>query len=145
MEVGLMALAGTFAGGLVVGAAADRLSVHMRERKHRESEETLKRNFGESSIVTTFTFDEVMDWITAHDELMQNGCNAMVFKASNETLKMVNKKFNIDFGVEKYLVIGIVKEKGKKFLDSVLVKYDKLDTRLEQELKAGNGSMIIGD
>ncbi|MBQ6972053.1 MAG: hypothetical protein IJP86_06820 [Synergistaceae bacterium] len=69
----MMTLAGTFAGGLVVGAVADRLAVRMKERKLRESEETLKRNFGEASTVTTFTFDEVMDWITARDELMQNG------------------------------------------------------------------------
>lgn len=145
MEIGLMTLAGTFAGGLVIGAAADRLAVCLKEKKRKESEETLKRNFGEASNVTTFTFDEAMDWITDRDELMKNGGSAMIFKVNNKTLEMVNRKFNIDFGVEKYLAIVIIKEPGKKFLDRVLVKYDKLDTRLENELAPGNGCLIIGD
>ena len=145
MDVGLMTLAGIFAGGVVAGVAADMLRVYMKDKKRKASEETLRRNFGEASNVTTFTFDEAMEWITARDELMQNGCSAMIFKVNNETLKTVNKKFNIDFGVEKYLAIVITKEPNKKFLDSVLIKYDRLDSRLENELAQGKGSMIIGD
>ncbi len=140
-----MELAGTFAGGFVLGAAADRLAVITSSRKLKRSEETLRRNFGEPSVVTTFTFDEAVDWITQHDDLMQNWCEAAIFKVNNQTLKMVNRKFNIDFGVEKYLVIGIRKKQVKNFTDSVLVKYDRLDARLESELAKGNGFMVIGD
>lgn len=145
MQIELLELAGVFAGGAVIGAAADRLAVIMKQNKLKKSEETLIRNFGEPSTVTTFTFDEAIDWITQHDELMQNGHEAAIFKVNNQTLSMVNKKFNIDFGVNKYLVIGIRKKQTKNFADSVLVKYDRLDARLESELAQGNGFMVIGD
>ena len=145
MQIELLELAGVFAGGAVIGAAADRLAVIMKDRKLARAEETLIRNFGEPSMVTTFTFDEAVDWITQHDDLMQNGCEAAVFKVNNQTLSMVNKKFNIDFGVSKYLVIGIRKKQAKTFQKSLLVKYDKLDNRLESELAQGKGFMVIGD
>ena len=140
-----MELAGTFAGGLILGAAADRLAVIMSSRKLKRSEETLRRNFGEPSVVTTFTFDEAIDWITQHDNLMQNGCEAAIFKVNNQTLKMVNRKFNIDFGVEKYLVVAIIKKQGRSIQESVLVKYDRLDSKLENELAPGKGFLVIGD
>ncbi len=145
MQIELLELAGVFAGGAVIGAAADRLAVIMKGRKLARDEETFKRNFGEPSTVTTFTFDEAIDWITQHDDLMQNGHEAAVFKANNQTLSMVNKKFDIDFVADKYLVVAIRKKQTKKFTDSLLVKYDRLDARLESELAKGNGFMVIGD
>ena len=145
MQIEILELAGVFAGGAVIGAAADRLAVIMKGKKLARAEETLIRNFGEPSTVTTFTFDEALEWITQHDDLMQNGHEAAVFKANNQTLSMVNKKFNIDFGVSKYLVIGIRKKQAKTFQKSLLVKYDKLDNRLESELAQGKGFMVIGD
>ena len=145
MQLELLELVGVFAGGAVVGAAADRLAVIMKKNKLKRSQDTLIRNFGEPSTVTTFTFDEAVDWITQHDNLMQNGHEAAVFKVNNQTLSMVNKKFNIDFGAEKYLVIAILKKQGRSIQKSLLVKYDKLDSKLEHELAPGNGFLVIGD
>ena len=140
----LITFAVTFGLGLVTGVVLGRIFWPSKP-KPDPAEETLRRNFGEVSTVTTFTFDEAMDWLTQHDDLMQNGCEAAVFKVNNQTLSMVNKKFNIDFGVSKYLVIGIRKKQAKTFQKSLLVKYDKLDHRLESELAQGKGFMVIGD
>jgi uncharacterized SAM-dependent methyltransferase len=76
---------------------------------------------------------------------MQNGCEAAVFKVNNQTLKMVNRKFNIDFGVDKYLVVAVIKKQDKSIQKSVLVKYDRLDAKLESELAPGKGFLVIGD
>ena len=71
----------------------------------------LIRTFGNLSIFTTFSFDELRDWIIAHDDLMQNGCDVFVFQANanNKTLKTICQKFDIKFDKAKYLVIGIAK------------------------------------
>ncbi|MBQ3447275.1 MAG: hypothetical protein IJG37_06515 [Synergistaceae bacterium] len=114
MEIELMELAGTFAGGFVLGAAADRVAVIMNSRKLKRSEETLRRNFGEPSVVTAFTFDEAVDWITQHDDLMQNGCEAAIFKVNNQTLKAVWRLLGklllgaLVAGAAVYVVKGII-------------------------------------
>ena len=143
MDLSIMELF-TFCGGsFAAGCAVDRAISIMQAKKRENAENTLVRNFGALSTVTSFSFDEVMDWIEAHDNLMQDGCDALVFKANNETLKLVNKQFNINFNKEKYLVIAIVKDK-RNIKDSLLVKYyESLDKRLENELAPGNGTLII--
>lgn len=131
--------------GLILGVVVCIAVIAWRKhsRKGKKSEEVLKRNFGEPSVVTTFTYNEALDWIIQHDDLMKNGHEAVIFKVNNQTLKMVNRKFNVDFGVEKYLVVGIRKKKELSISDSVLVKYDRLDERLENELAPGKGFLVI--
>ena len=138
----LLTLAGTFLAGGAAGFAADRVIVNSKRKKILEAEGTLIRNFGALTTNTSFSFDEAMDWITARDELMQDGCDAFIFKAGNDNFKLINQRFNIDFNTGKYLVVAIVKDR-KNIQDSLLVKYDVLDKRLEQELAQGNGALII--
>lgn len=140
----LITFAVTFGLGLVTGVVLGRIFCPSKP-KPDPAEETLRRNFGEVSTVTTFTFDEAMDWITQYDNLMQNDHKAAIFKVNNQTLKMVNRKFNINFGVKKYLVVAIIKKQDKNIRESLLVKYDKLDARLESELAPGKGFLVIGD
>lgn len=143
MQLDFAEIAQIFAGGVIVGAALDRIIIAITKKE--KAEDTLKRIFGDPSTVTTFTFDEALDWITQHDDLMQKGHEAAIFKADNQNLSMVNKKYHLDFGADKYLVVAIRKKQTKKFTDSLLVKYDRLDARLESELAKGNGFMVIGD
>ncbi|MBQ7561505.1 MAG: hypothetical protein IJS99_06705 [Synergistaceae bacterium] len=130
MEVSLMSLFALGGGSFAAGCIIDRIISKFQADKREEAEKTLIRNFGALSTSTSFSFDEVMNWIEAHDELMQNGCDALVFKANNETLKLVNKQFNINFN-------------KKNIQASLLVKYESLDKRLENEMVSGNGTLII--
>ena len=142
MELSTLAIG--LATGAVAGAAADRIAVVL-QKKVEKRRKILEHAFGEAADVATFTMNEVTDWITERDEYMTSGCEAMVFKVNNRTLKMLNKNFNVDFGVEKYLVIAIIRKQGRKIEESVLIHYDRLNDELEGELAPGNGVMIIGD
>ena len=141
MQLELAEIAQIFVGGVIVGAALDRVIIAITKKE--KAEDTLKRNFGAPSTVTTFTYDEAIDWIIKHDDLMHNGHEAAVFKVNNQTLSMLNKKFNLDFGADKYLAVVIREKQTKNFKDSLLVKYDRLDARLESELAQGNGCLVI--
>ena len=137
----LKLVGGTFIAGIIVGFAADRIIIGMNKKKRDRAEKTLIHTFGPLTTNTAFSFDEVMSWITARDELMKNGCDAFVLKANNDTLKLINQRFDINFGVAKFLIIAIMKD--KKIQDSLLIKYETLDRRLEQELAPGNGMLVI--
>ena len=142
MELSLMELFTIGGGSFAAGYVVDRVVSKIQAKKRQDGERALIRTFGNLSTFTTFSFDEVMDWIESHDELMQNGCDALVLKANNETLKLVNQKFDINFNKAKYLVVAIVKNQ-KDIQASFVVKYDNLDKRLENELAPGNGTLII--
>ena len=124
------------------GYAVDRVISKIQAKKRQDGERALIRTFGNLSTSTSFSFDEVMSWIESHDELMQNGYDALVLKANNETLRLINHKFDINFNKAKYLVVAIVKNQ-KDIQASLVVKYDNLDKRLENELAPGNGTLII--
>ena len=107
--------------------------------------------FGPVSRATLYTFDEAVAWIEAYEYLLKKGYKALIFKASNKVLVNLTRKTGINFGDERFLVLLIMsdnwKEDSGSFKEvyrSSLVKYDKLDKRLEDELSEGDGVMKIG-
>ena len=91
----------------------------------------------------SFSLCEVRDWIKSRENMLQNGAKAIVVKANSETLHRIGKDLDIGNSIKNNIVIAIVDETTKSISDSVLVKYEKLDTKLEDALDKGNGVLVV--
>ena len=111
----------------------------------RRVQEALINAFGPINYVRNFSWDQAWQWIKEHDNLMRNGCDALIFKVINNNLSQILEKFNVDFdrNRKKYLVITISRDKAKDFEASLLVSYKTLDSKLEQKLAPGHGSFLV--
>ncbi|MBQ3446209.1 MAG: hypothetical protein IJG37_01020 [Synergistaceae bacterium] len=144
MEVGLMTLAGTFAGGLVAGVVADRLAIRMKENAQERRRRLLYNCFGYPVFAGTFTLSEARDWINARGEMFGQGCRAVICKATNDNFRILHQELNIDLSKETYLIVAIVSNEDKDSIrDSLLVRYDKLDSKMENALAKGNGVLVV--
>ncbi|MBQ3458676.1 MAG: hypothetical protein IJQ75_07725 [Synergistaceae bacterium] len=144
MEIGLMTLAGTFAGGLVIGAAADRLAVRRKENAMERRKRLLYACFGYPMFAGTFTLSEARDWINARNEQLEQGSKAVICKATNDNFKILHQELNIDLDKETYLIVAIVNDEDKDNIrDSLLVRYEKLDSKMENALAKGNGVLVV--
>lgn len=76
---------------------------------------------------SSFSLNEVRDWIKARQDKLENGAKAIILKANSETLHKIGKDLDIGKGIENNLVIAIVDETNKSISDSVLVRYESLD------------------
>lgn len=144
MEVGLLTLAGTFAGGAVVGAIADRLAIKWRENEIERRKRLLYGCFGYPMFAGTFTLSEARDWINARGEQLEQGSKAVICKATNDNFKILHQELNIDLDKETYLIVAIVNDNDKDNIkDSLLVRYEKLDSKMENALAKGSGVLIV--
>lgn len=140
----LLTLAGTFAGGIVVGAAADRLAVRRKESKIERRRRILYSCFGDPMFAGTFSLSEARDWVKARSEQLEEGCRAVVCKASNRNFKMLHQELEIDLDKEQYLIVAIVNDNDKDNIrESLLVRYDRLDAKLENALSKGDGVLVV--
>ena len=135
---------------LVVALVAGVFFFHtIRNRKKRQVEKFLKLNFGEPMYSTNFSIQEVQNWINKHKEAIKNGNVAIVFKVNNYTLGDVRLANGFDFSLAKYLVIAIANpelnnlQEKNSIIDSLLVKYSRIDIALEKALSKGNGILIV--
>ena len=46
--------------------------------------------------------------------------------------------------MDNYLAIAVINSTTKEMEDSILVKYDELDERLEELLAKGDGTLVVG-
>lgn len=122
----------------------------IRNRKKRQIEKFLKINFGEPMYSANFSIQEVQSWINKHKEAIKNGNVAVVFKVNNYTLGDVRLANGFDFSLAKYLVIAITNnselnnlQEKNSIIDSLLVKYSRIDIALEKALSKGNGVLIV--
>ena len=75
--------------------------------------------------------------------MLQDGAKAIVLQANSETLKGIGKDLDIGNNLKNNLVIAIVDESCKNISDSVLIKYETLDARLDEALSKGNGVLVV--
>ena len=134
-------------GGVAVGIAAGLIIYKIIEQsktvRQEDSSKILENCFGSPMYASTFSISEVKDWLKNREDLINNGSKAVILKANAQTLKNIGKDLDIGDGAEKNLIIAITDEVNKAVKDSVLVKYDKLDEKLESALNAGNGILVV--
>lgn len=95
--------------------------------------------------VGRFSLVQARDWIKMRQENISNGAKALVMKITSETLASLGKDVEITQNMDNYLVIAIINGSTKEMEDSILVKYNKLDEKLEELLAKGNGTLVVGE
>ena len=98
----------------------------------------LKGTFGEPVYTGTFTLNEAVTWLKSH---LHDGCNGVIFRTDCAELKSYAPNLNMGKDVGNYLVMAIVDKASKAMRDCVLVKFDVLDSGLEDEL--GDEGMLV--
>lgn len=134
---------GIMVGGIALGIVLDRIIIAIMENKKLEKEKILEKCFGEPMYTSLFSMDEVRGWIKSRENLLQNGIKAVVLKANSETLRGIGKELNIGNNLKNNIVIAIVDEANKQISDSVLIKYEMLDMKLDAALSKGNGILVV--
>ena len=134
---------GSVVAGMAVGIILDRIIVAVMENQKQEKEKTLERCFGDPVYTSTFSMREVRDWIMARESLLKSGAKAIVLKANSETLHRIGKDLDIGNSLKNNIIIAIVNETSEDISDSVLIKYETLDMKLEEALSNGNGVLVV--
>lgn len=134
---------GVIAGGIALGIILDRIILTIAENRRIEKEKILERCFGEPMYTSSFSMGEVRDWIKSREEKIQNGAKAIVLKANSATLRKIGKELNIGNNLKNNIVIAIVDESSEDITDSVLIKYESLDSKLEEALNKGDGVLVV--
>ena len=134
---------GLMVGGVALGVIIDRIIITIAENKKIEKEKILEKCFGEPMYTNTFSMGEVRDWIKSRETMLQNGAKAIVVKANSETLHRIGKDLDIGSGISNNIIIAIVDENTKNISDSVLIRYESLDRKLEDALDRGNGVLVV--
>lgn len=134
---------GIMVGGIAIGIILDKIIIAVMENKKLEREKILEKCFGEPMYTSLFSMAEVRDWIKSRETLLQDGAKAIVLQANSETLKGIGKDLDIGNNLKNNLVIAIVDESCKNISDSVLIKYETLDARLDEALSKGNGVLVV--
>ena len=134
---------GIMVGGIAIGIILDKMIIAVMENKKLEREKILEKCFGEPMYTSLFSMAEVRDWIKSRETLLQDGAKAIVLQANSETLKGIGKDLDIGNNLKNNLVIAIVDESCKNISDSVLIKYETLDARLDEALSKGNGVIVV--
>lgn len=134
---------GIMVGGIAIGIVLDRIILMVMENQRLEKEKILEKCFGEPMYTNTFSMGEVRDWIKARESLLKNGAKAIVLKVNSETLRQIGKELDIGSNLKNNIVIAIVDETSKNITDSVLIKYEALDLKLEEALNNGRGVLVV--
>ena len=129
--------------GIVIGVVIDRVAQYIKINRQLKYSKVLEECFGEPMYTNTFTLSDVVNWSKAREEQIKSGNKIAVVKASPEKIKEFVNDLEIGKGVDNYLIIALVSENNKEIVESMLVKYEKLDKPLEEQLNKGNGSMVI--
>ena len=108
-------------------------------------EKILADIFGEPVYATNFSLREARDWVRARQHELKAGSKAVLCKVNSKTMHMFGqelKTLNVDIDAEKFLVVAIVNI-NNNFSDTLLVKYDKLTSNLEEALSDGDGTLVV--
>ena len=132
------------AGAVVLGVAAYELykTYNAYQRGHNgvatDRVKILEETFGEPMHTGTFTLGEAVTWMKSH---FSEGCQGAIFRTDCAGLKSYAPNLNLGKEEENYLVMAIVDEASKTMRDRVLVKFDVLDSGLEDAL--GDEGMLV--
>lgn len=139
----MMKYVGLMVGGIALGILLDRIVIVVEKNRKIEKEKILEKCFGEPMYTNSFSMSEVRDWIKSRETMLQSGAKAIVLKANTETLRRIGKDLDIGNNLKNNIVIAIVDEINKNITDSVLIKYEVLDVKLEEALNKGNGVLVV--
>lgn len=132
----------SFVAGAAIGVALEKfVFAKMQENGIQSRTDALRACFGEPMCTTKLTFLEVKEWITERKDQLVDNTKAAVVKVDENTLRSLGKNLNTK-GVENYIVLTIMTDE-KQILDSLLIKYEQLDTELENALAKGNGILVV--
>lgn len=134
----------SFAVGIVAGILIAKAMEQAQNGKIIDKEKLLEDAFGEHITLSTFSLTQAKDWIKAHKDSLDNGAKALVLKITPKALKDLNIDVEISNDMDNYLAIAVVNMATNKMEDSILVKYDELDDKLEELLAKGDGTLVVG-
>ena len=106
-------------------------------------ERALESAFGSHTYMDLVKTDQITEWVKGRKGLLNNGAKALVMKVTQDYLKKIGVKVNLDNVNDNYLVVAIVEADRQKMKDSILIKYGNLDEQLEQMLAKGDGMLVI--
>lgn len=143
----ILGTSASFVAGIVVGILIAKALEQSKTDKVVNKEKLLEECFGEHMYVGTFSLPQARDWIKVRQENLNRGAKALVMKITPESLKKLGQdiqNIQISSDMDNYLVIAIVNSATQEMEDSILVKYDELDERLEELLAKGDGTLVVG-
>ncbi|MDE5763734.1 MAG: hypothetical protein K2I00_02065 [Ruminococcus sp.] len=138
------AVSASFAAGLVIGILIDKALSMSGKNSVIDKEKLLEECFGEHMYVSRFSLVQARDWIKMRQDKIKDGTKAIVMKITPETLKSLGKNIEIAQNMDNYLAIAVINGNTKEMQDSILVKYDNLDEKLEELLDRGDGTLVVG-
>lgn len=130
-------------GSVAVSAFVCWLIIKLADSEKSVNEiDSLKQCFGEPLHSSYFTLDQTKNWIKARKNQLCLGEKALVMKINSETMKKIGYSLKFKNEIEKYLLLAIVSDNDVS--DTLLVKYELLEPKLEELLAKGNGTLIVG-
>ena len=130
--------------GIAIGVIIDRIIQCIKENQKLKYTKVLEDCFGEPMFTNSFGISDVRDWSKAREELLNANHKIVVMKALPSIIKDFVDGLEIGKGLDNYLIMAVVNEENKTISESMLIKYEKLDAMLEEQLNKGNGSMVVG-
>lgn len=138
----MLSYALTFAGGVAVGIIVEKI-VSAIKNNGGDKAKALEECFGEPMHTDKFTVSEAKEWISARQDLLDQDTKAVIMKINSDTLKSIGKDIQIGSTIKDTLLVAIVDTVNNEVKDAVLIKYQMLDTQLEQLLSKGNGVLVV--
>ncbi len=138
----IIGLAATATAAVVIGIIIAHALKKSGNNEVIDTEKLLEECFGEHMYVGMFTLSQAKDWIKVRKESIEKGSKALVMKITPETLKELNINAQVNMDTSNYLTIAIVN--NGQMEDSILIKYEELDSKLEEILAKGDGTLVVG-
>ena len=127
-------------GGAIIAIVAAELIRRSRSMNTDNAADILKACFGEPMHTGTFSMREAVQWLKAHHK---DGSKGVIFKADSKALEAYSK-LHLHGDPGNYLIMAMLDEAGSALGDSVLIKYDMLDSVMEDALGA-DGMLVVED
>ena len=140
----ILSTSASFVVGVVAGILIAKAMEQSKTNEVVDKEKLLEDAFGEHITLSTFSLMQAKDWIKAHKDSLDSGAKALVLKITPKTLKDLNINAQISSDMDNYLAIAVVNTATSQMLDSILIKYDELDEKLEELLAKGDGTLVVG-
>lgn len=115
----------------------------VKNKTNLKKEKIIENCFGEPMYTNIFSISEAREWIKSRESLLKNGEKATIVKVNHETLRSLGQDLDIGNSVDNYIVIAIINQETNEISDSVLIKYESLDSKLEKVLQKGNGVLVV--
>ncbi len=130
-------------GVIAVGVAVYALVHRMNSEQNVDGSKILQKCFGAPMYASTFSMAEVRDWLKSRESVIKTGAKGLVIKVNPKTLTKIGQNINLDAISGNNLLIAVIDTATNDIKDSVLIKYDKLDDKLESLLQTGDGVLVV--